>query len=251
MKISIITVVYNNKKYLEDSIRSVKGQSHSDVEYIVVDGGSTDGSLEIIKKYDKSISKWISETDSGIYDAMNKGVALATGDIVGFLNSDDIYFSGDILNKVSKTIEDNNSDCCYGDLVYVSGDLTKTIRYWKAGSPGGGSFRKGWMPPHPAFFVGKKIFENFGSFRTDFKISADYELMLRFFERGNISASYIPEILVKMRIGGKSNRGLKNLIRKSLEDYKAWRVNGLKISPLIMLKKPFLKVGQFFKSGKI
>lgn len=250
MKISIVTVIYNNEKYLEESILSVKNQSFDNVEHIVIDGGSTDGSLDIIKKYDKYISKWISEPDSGIYDAMNKGVSLATGDIIGFLNSDDIYFSNDILSKISGILKTNKVDCCYGDILYMSEDLKKKIRYWKAGNPGKGRFKKGWMPPHPAFFVKKKIFDRFGSFRTDFKISADYELMLRFFEKENISASYIPEILVKMRIGGKSNRGLKNLIRKSLEDYKSWKVNGLKISPLIMLKKPLLKIDQFFKKVK-
>lgn len=250
MKISVITIVLNDKGYLEETIRSVLEQSHADLEYIVIDGGSADGSLEIIKKHEEYLDKWVSEPDSGIYDAMNKGIALSTGNVIGFLNSGDIYFSKDIVKKVSDVIEKEGSDCCYGDIVYVSEDLKNIIRYWMAGAPGRNLFRKGWMPPHPSFFVKRAVFDKSGLFRTDFKISADYELMLRFFEKENISASYIPDLFVKMRIGGKSNSGFRNLLRKSYEDLRAWKVNGLRIDPMIVIRKPFSKFTQFFKKVK-
>ncbi|MCK5003480.1 MAG: glycosyltransferase [Candidatus Aminicenantes bacterium] len=247
MKISIITCVLNNEKHLEDCIKSVLGQSHSDVEHIVVDGGSTDGSLEIIKKYEKYLDRWISEPDSGIYDAMNKGIILSTGSIIGLLNSDDLYSSDDVLSKVSNVFEKEEPDCCYGDIVYMSPDLKRVVRYWQAGVYKNGSFRRGWMPPHPSLFVNRGIFNRYGMFRTDFEISADYELMLRFFEKGRVFPAYISDVLVKMRVGGRSNSGFVNLIKKSFEDYKAWKVNNLKIDPMIVIRKPLSKLHQFYK----
>ena len=247
MKISIITVVYNNKSYLEDAILSVKNQTYKNIEHIIVDGGSTDGTVEIIKKHSKLISNWISEPDSGIYDAMNKGINLSTGELIGILNSDDIYFHENVIKNVVSLFKQQKMDGCYGDLIYVSENLKNTIRHWKSSEYKKGLFKSGWMPPHPTFFVRKKIYERFGDFNCSFKISADYELMLRFIEKNHICIYYVPEILIKMRVGGKSNRGIMNLIRKSLEDYKAWKVNGLKISPVIVLKKPFSKLNQFFK----
>jgi len=247
MKISIITVVYNNKDFIEDCIDSVIAQSYQNIEYIIIDGNSNDGTLSVVKKYEKHISKWISESDSGIYDAMNKGIKLATGEVIGMLNSDDIYSNKNVIEHVMNLFKKMDIDGCYGDLLYVSKDLKENVRYWKAGVYKEGKFRKGWMPPHPTFFVRKKFYEKFGGFNSDFEISADYELMLRFIEKKHLSIYYLPEIIIKMRIGGKSNKGVKNLLKKSIEDYKAWKVNNMRMSPLIMVKKPLSKIGQFFR----
>ncbi len=252
MRISIITVVFNNVEYIEDTILSVLNQSYGDIEHIIIDGSSIDGTVDIIKSYEKKfkksgkILKWISEKDNGIYDAMNKGIELATGDIIGFLNSDDLYYDNDVINNISNAFQNNNIDATYGDLIYVSKDLKRVKRYWRAGEYVPNSFKRGWMPPHPTFFLRKEMFKKYGKFNTDFKISGDYELMLRLIEKNHIIIYYIKKILVKMRMGGKSNNSLKNLLKKSYEDYKAWGVNKIKISPLIILLKPLTKISQLF-----
>lgn len=246
MKISIITVVFNNREFLAEAIESVRSQTYDNIEYIVVDGGSTDGSVDIIKENSDFINKWISEPDSGIYDAMNKGLRFAKGEIIGFLNSDDLYNSKKIVEKIVSIFKEKKIDALYGDLVYLSRDLTKKIRYWKAGNYKSGIFSKGWMPPHPTFFAKKNVYDRFGNFNCNFEISADYEIMLRFIVKNHISIYYLPEIIVKMRVGGVSNRGLLNLFKKSLEDFRAWRVNGIKMGILIVFKKPFRKISQLF-----
>lgn len=175
MKISIITVVFNNKPHIEACIQSVLGQTYRNIEYIVIDGASTDGTLALIKKYGDRISKWISEADNGIYDALNKGLVLATGDVVGFLHSDDIYAHDGVVGRVVSEMEEHNVDSCYGDLLYVHKDNPeKVIRYWRASPYRPGLFERGWMPPHPTFFARKGVYERFGYFNTDFKIAADY-----------------------------------------------------------------------------
>lgn len=247
MKISIITAVLNGNRYIEDTIKSVLSQSYNDIEYIIIDGGSTDGTLEKVNKYKKKISKFISEQDKGIYDAMNKGIGFASGDIIGFLNSDDVYADSEIVSNVVNSFIENKIDGCYGDLIYVNSSLEKTVRYWKSGIYRRGSFRKGWMIPHPTFFLSKAIYSKYGGYHTEFKISADYELMLRLIEKNRISVYYIPKVFVKMRTGGKSNIGIKNLIIKSYEDLKAWRVNGLSAPFLLSLRKPVKKISQFYK----
>jgi len=247
MLISIITVVLNGTRYIEDAIKSVLSQSYPGIEYIVVDGGSTDGTLEIINKYVKDISKFISEPDKGLYDAMNKGIELASGEIIGFLNCDDVYADSGIIKKVIDSFKENKIDGCYGDLIYVNRSLKKTIRYWKSGVYSKDAFKKGWMVPHPTLFLSKAVYLKYGTYRIDFKISADYELMLRLIEKNRILLYYIPIVFVKMRIGGKSSIGIKNLIIKSYEDKKAWRVNNLKTPFFLSVKKPVRKISQFYK----
>jgi glycosyltransferase involved in cell wall biosynthesis len=184
MQISIITAVFNNAKLVESCINSVLTQYYKNIEYIIIDGVSTDGTVEIIDRYNGKISKWLSEPDNGIYDALNKGVKIATGDIVGFLHADDIYASDRILETVVKEMISHNVDSCYGDLLYVDKDDTsKVVRYWKSCPYQDGLFLKGWMPPHPTFFVKKEIYEKYGLFNPNLGTAADYELMLRFLVR--------------------------------------------------------------------
>ena len=246
LKVSIITAVLNNRKTIEECMQSIINQTYQHRECIVIDGGSTDGTMDLLKKYENRMTKIVSERDNGIYDAMNKGIKLATGDVIGILNSDDIYNDATVIESVANAIMENSVDSCYGDLVYVDkNNPDKVIRYWKSCIYRNGLFRSGWMPPHPTFFVKREVYEKYGCFNTDFKIAADYELMLRFLERHKISTYYIPEVLIKMRMGGMSNRSLKNLFIKSSEDYKAWKINNLNGGIYTILLKNLCKLPQF------
>ena len=246
MKVSIITIAYNSEQTIEQTIQSVLSQKNINLEYIIIDGKSNDRTLEIIRKYENYINHLISEKDKGIYDAMNKGIKLANGDIVGFLNSDDFYAANNILERVVNEFQSKDTDSVYGDLVYVDRDnINKTIRYWKSKPYQKGLFQKGWQPPHPSFFVKRNIYEKYGLFNLDFEIAADYELMLRFLEKYQISHSYIPEVLVNMRVGGKSNQSIKNIIKANIESYQAWQINDLKINPVRFLFKPISKIFQY------
>ncbi len=250
MKVSIITVCYNSEATLEATIRSVIDQDHPDIEYIVVDGNSTDGSAAIIEKHRSTIAKLISEKDEGMYFAVNKGIAQATGEIVGMLNSDDFYANNQVISNVVGEFQSKKTDTVYGDLEYVSRDNTeKIIRHWRSTPFDPKLFLKGWMPPHPTFFVKRKCYEQFGNFNTSFSISADYELMLRFLYKHRISASYIPQVLVKMRTGGISNVSLSSRIKANREDRRAWKINGLKAGNLTLLLKPLSKLRQYFKKN--
>lgn len=246
MKVSLITAVFNNREYIEDCIKSVLGQTYRNLEYIIVDGGSTDGTLDIIKKYEGRISMWVSEPDRGIYDAMNKGIRMATGDVIGFLNSDDFYADQGVIEKVAEVFMNYGIQSVYGDLVYVNKNDNRIIRYWKAGEYREGLINWGWMPPHPTFFVKKETYEKYGCFDTNLKIAADYELILRFLKKQNITTHYIPRVLVIMRMGGNSNRNIINITRKIIEDYKAMKINGLSSSVLALLYKNLSKLPQFF-----
>jgi glycosyltransferase len=243
--ISIITATFNSSLTIADCLESVKSQKGK-VEHIVIDGLSVDKTLEIARLY-PHVSKLISETDSGIYDAMNKGITVASGDIIGILNSDDFYANSDVLEKIGAVFEDPEIDSCYGDLVYVdSTDTTKITRYWKSGSYHKQSFYWGWMPPHPTFFVRRRVYEKYGMFNLDLGSAADYELMLRFLVKNKITTTYIPEVLVKMRAGGVSNVSLKNRLKANRMDRYAWAVNGLKPYPWTTYLKPLSKIKQFF-----
>ena len=248
MKVSIITITYNSEATLKDTIESVVNQSYNDIEYIIVDGKSTDNTLSIIESYKDKISKVISEIDKGLYDALNKGIALATGDLIGIIHSDDFYTNNFVIEKIVKSIEENNSDAVYADLYYVDKlDTNKIFRKWKSGSYKHGMFLNGWMPPHPTFFAKRSCYEKFGSFNLSFVSAADYELMLRFIHKHKIKLAYLPEFIIKMRVGGKSNVSLKNRIRANNEDRKAWIINGLKPKFYTLYAKPLRKIIQLFK----
>lgn len=246
IKISIITVCYNSQATIDDTIKSVVSQQYPNIEYIVIDGESKDKSVAIAQSYGKRISHLISEPDLGIYDAMNKGIALATGDIIGFINSDDFYADNYVINRVAEAFEVSNADAVYGDLDYVS-DYNKfhIIREWRSGLYNAKNFYSGWMPPHPTFFAKTEVYRKFGGYNIKLKSSADYELMLRMCVKHNVSAYYIPNVLVKMRMGGQSNRSFKNRIKANLEDRKAWSVNGLSHPWYTLLLKPLRKIFQF------
>ena len=247
MKVSIITITYNAGQTLESCIRSVAAQSWHDTEYIVVDGGSDDGSVSVIRKHEEKITRWVSEPDKGIYDAMNKGLAMATGDVAGFLHADDLYSDPDAVQKIVRLMEREKSDACYADLVYVDSSSTdKAVRKWKSGEYEPGAFLNGWMPPHPTFFVRKEIYDKHGGYRLDLGTAADYELMLRLIHKIGIHVSYLPETIIKMRTGGQSNASLKHRLKANRMDRKAWAVNGLKPRPHTLLMKPLRKVVQYF-----
>ena len=251
MEFSIITVVHNNKETIRDAIDSVLSQEYDDIEYIIVDGVSTDGTIKVVKeavkRYRERSIKFISEKDSGIYDAMNKGIRLATGDIVGILNSDDVYNGNMVLKKVADVFTDPSVDVCYADLVYVDKyDLNKVIRYWKSCDYQDGLFCKGWAPPHPTFFVRKRVYEKYGMFDLDYRLASDFELMARFLEKYRILSVYMPNVLVKMRIGGATNKNIINIIKQNLEICRAGKKNGIKISLLTLIfKKSIDRIVQF------
>jgi glycosyltransferase involved in cell wall biosynthesis len=248
MKISIITISFNSAATIRTTIESVLSQTYSDIEYIVIDGKSKDKTVEILQSYDDRI-KWISEPDKGIYDAMSKGVALATGEVVGIINSDDYYPDNETLSRVAQAFaKSSDIGAVYGDLQYVDfSDGNKTIRNWKSGEYNRDKFLKGWMPPHPTFFLKKTIYEKHGLYDATFKSAGDYELMLRMLYRHHIKATYIPYVQMKMRVGGVSNVSLKNRIRANQEDRRAWRINDLKPKWYTLYAKPLSKIFQWLK----
>lgn len=247
--ISIVTACFNAKDTIEDSIRSVLAQTYRNIEYIIIDGGSRDGALDIISRYQDKIARIISEPDKGIFDAFNKGIALANGDVVGILNADDVYAHREAIAKVAGVFTDYNVQSCYGDLLYVDrNNVDRVIRYWRSSDYAYNKLKYGWMPPHPTFFVKREIYQKFGSFRLDFKVSADYELVLRLLGKHKISTYYLPEILIKMRWGGNSNRNIKNLITKIAEDYRACRINNISSGFLTVLCKNLIKIPQFYNA---
>lgn len=247
MNISLITVTYNAERYLRSSLLSIAKQNCR-VEHIIIDGGSTDNTKNILDQNKDAFARVVSEPDHGIYDAMNKGIQLASGEIIGMLNSDDYYPEADILERVSAVFEDTDVDACYGDLKYVDAlDTDKVVRYWKAGSYKPEKFYWGWMPPHPTFFVRRSVYEKYGLFNLDLGSAADYELMLRFLLKYRINPVYIPETLVHMRVGGVSNASLSNRLKANAMDRKAWDVNNLKPYPWTLYSKPLRKVLQWIR----
>ena len=247
MKVSIITITYNSENTLRTCIESVLNQTYKNIEHIIVDGKSTDGTLNIVNEYREGIANIISEPDDGIYDAMNKGIKLATGDIVGILNSDDFYIDSYVIEKIVNSFIKYKVDSLYGDLLYVDPvDTNKVIRYWKSSVFIPGSFKRGWHPPHPTFFVKKLVYDKYGGFDLNFEVSADFELMLRFLEKYKISTYYLNEPLVKMRMGGVSNNSVFNVIKGNINCYKAFKKNGLDVSILYLFYRLLPKVKQFF-----
>jgi glycosyltransferase involved in cell wall biosynthesis len=247
LRVSIITICYNSAETIETTIRSVIVQDYQYIEYIIVDGHSTDNTLEIINRYKKNSAVVVSEKDEGIYFAINKGIALATGDVVAILHADDFYADNNVISRVVQAFETKKVDTVYGDLQYVDRHLsTKVVRNWNAGAYDPDLFLKGWMPPHPAFFVKRACYKAYGAFNTILRSSADYELMLRLLYKHRCSVFYIPEVLVKMRVGGQSNKSLWNRIHANREDKKAWQLNGLKPNFFTFIQKPLSKLKQWF-----
>ncbi|TDE17460.1 glycosyltransferase family 2 protein [Dyadobacter psychrotolerans] len=246
MKVTIITVVYNGRNTISSCIDSVLMQDYDNIEYIIIDGKSSDGTIEVIRSYENRIFRLISEPDKGIYDAMNKGLDLATGDVIGLLNADDFYESKTVISSIVETFKATGADGVFGDLQYVdAADQSKVTRNWVAGIYKKGSFLHGWMPPHPTLFLKKSVYKNFGFFRLDIGSAADYELMLRFIHKAGIKIAYVPRILVKMRAGGVSNSSIANRLAANRNDRKAWTVNGLNPHFYTLWLKPLRKILQF------
>ncbi len=247
VKVTIITVCYQSAHTLRDAIDSVLCQQGVDIEFVVVDGRSSDGTVELLKEYGSRITRWVSEPDGGIYDAMNKGVSMATGDLIGFLHADDLLAHSRIIADMLDIVEKNNADVIYGDLVYVQKDNpAQIVRYWKSKPFVLSLLRKGWMPPHPTVYIRKELFDKTGFFNVTYRISADYDFLLRLLSTPSIRVAYLPQIVVRMRVGGASNRSIGNIIRKSKEDY--WALHRNQIGGIgALLNKNFSKIGQFFK----
>ncbi|MEK6659136.1 MAG: glycosyltransferase family 2 protein [Campylobacterota bacterium] len=237
MKISIITVVRNNKKTIKDAVESVLGQTHKDIEYIIIDGASTDGTVEVVKSYGNKISKFVSEPDNGLYDAMNKGIAFASGDVVGILNSDDFYIDNGVIERIVKEFEKSQVDSVFADLVYVrSENLDKIVRHYDSSYFTPQKFAYGWMPAHPTFFVKRWVYEKYGVFRTDLKIGADFDILARFLYTHKISYSYMKEILVKMRLGGVST-SFSSIWINNIEQLRVCRQNNIDTNIFKILSK--------------
>lgn len=245
MKITIVTAVFNREATVGQAIRSVAAQDHSDIEHLVVDGASTDGTLAAVEAARHPGMVVVSEPDGGIYDALNKGIARATGDVVGLLHSDDFFAHDRVLPLVARAMAETGAEAAYGDLDYVSAsDPARVIRHWRAGAFSPRLLRRGWMPPHPTLFLRREVFDRLGAYDTSYRIAADYEAILRWFGRGGITSAYIPEVLVKMRVGGESNRSLSRILHKSREDLRALRENRIGGLGVVAMKN-LTKIPQF------
>ena len=246
MKVTIITAVYNSAPTLQNTIESIISQSYHNIQYVIVDGNSSDGSTEIALRYVSQRCIVISEDDHGYYDALNKGIALAEGEIIGILNADDVYSDSDLIKAVATHFKDDAElDCIYGDLQYVTDKKDKQVLVakWVAGDFSQKKMKYGWMPPHPTVFLRRSVYENIGGFDLRFRISSDYDLILRAFASQDFKCKYIPQLIVRMRLGGLSNRSWKNIAIKMIEDYKVMKKNQL--SPMIsLIFKNFSKLNQ-------
>ena len=255
MKISIITITYNSAKTLPRALESVRSQTYGDIEHIIVDGASTDGTVEIIKNYSKGPSDkvpstkevhWVSEPDGGIYDALNKGIRMATGDVIGFLHSDDVLYSPDSIGQIAAAFESTKADVVYGDLQYCNGD--KVTRRWRSNAFKPSSLKFGWMPPHPTLYVRREVYEQVGEYDSWFRISADYDMILRIFTAG-YKTHYIPQVLVSMETGGASNRDAKARLSKTQEDYFVLKKNHVGAGLLTVACKQLRKIRQFLRKS--
>lgn len=245
LKISLITAVLNRADAIQMAVGSVQRQSWKNWEHLVIDGASTDGTLQIVKNTLDHRGVLVSEPDNGIYDALNKGLQRASGDVVGLMHSDDFYADDAVLSDVAEAFLEPTVDAVFGDLEYVSNDNPcRVVRRWKAGEFSIPALYRGWMPPHPTLFLRREVIERWGGFDTSFRIAADYDAVLRYFGKGRIQAAYIPRVLVKMRTGGVSNRSLENIILKMREDCRALQNNGVGGFPTLAMKN-LRKLGQF------
>ena len=251
MKISIITVCLNNSDTIEDAICSIQSQDHTDKEHIVIDGGSTDGTIDIVNRYKDKIDLIISEPDNGIYDAMNKGIYHSSGDIVGILNADDVYADNNVLSSVANSLRNPKIPICYGDLIYVfRKNSNKIVRYWKPFPNAQEILKKGDYPPHPTLFLRKEIYLRYGSFDLNFLMAADVELMVRLIGKYQLKSAYIPRILVKMKTGGESNKSFKNILLQNYWIYKAYKQNKMPFPIYFFLRKIGFRLKQFIIKPK-
>ncbi|HPO50103.1 MAG TPA: glycosyltransferase family 2 protein [Spirochaetota bacterium] len=247
MKVSIITVAYNAEETIESCIQNVIKQNYQNIEYLIIDGESTDRTLEIIEKYKDKIAKVVSEKDNGIYDAMNKGVRESSGDIVGFINADDFFDNENVISEIVDNFKKNDVDCCYGDILYFDEkDSNKIVRVWRTKNFSKKMFFDGSFPPHPSFYAKKECYNKYGFYKTDFKIASDFELMLRFMQKNSIKSAYIPKILVKMRSGGAANKNGANIITGLKESKASFKLNGLPYPSLFTLKTLLFRFMQQF-----
>lgn len=245
MKVSIVTAVMNRADTIEHAVRSVQRQSHRDLEHVIQDGGSRDDTVGIIKRLSDSRTRLVSEPDEGIYDAINRGIERSTGDVVGLLHSDDFFPHEEVIARIAAAFEDPTVDAVYGDLDYVSAvDPDRIVRRWRAGEVSPAKIRHGWMPPHPTMCLRSSVFRDYGLYDTSFEIAADYDAILRYFGTGKLRSTYLPEVLVKMRLGGASNKSLGHIIKKSKEDLRALRQNSIGGYGALVLKN-VSKIGQF------
>lgn len=245
MKISLITVCFNSAKHIADALRSVDTQRHPDIEHLVIDGASRDETLYVIARHPQPWRKVVSEPDKGIYDAMNKGLALAKGEVIGFINSDDFYASPEALVNVAKVFDDPLVDACYGDLCYVKQEKPdRVVRYWRSSAFRPGLFGAGWCPPHPTFFVRRRVYERLGGFDLGYRMANDVELMARFMELHRVKTHYLPELLVKMRMGGASNRDWSAVMLQNREIWRAMKTH--QMEPALL---PFV-VGKLLSRGR-
>lgn len=246
MRITIITVTHNSEQFLADCIQSVRSQNYHDIEYIIIDGKSTDSTVSIIQDNEDVISYWISETDRGMYDAINKGIKASTGDVIGILNSDDILAAPDVIRNMVDCFQRTNVDSIYGDLEYVEPyDTSKITRVWKGVKYQKRLFNIGWMPAHPTFYIRKEVISKYGLYENHYYSAADYEFMVRYLYRHNVSAFYLEQMVVKMRTGGASNGNLKRRLRANRRDYLAMKKNGLPFPFIVSILKPLIKIHQY------
>ena len=250
MSFSLVTVTYNSAQTLRDTITSVLSQTHQAIEYIIIDGFSKDNTVAIIKEYEPLFNgrlKWVSEKDNGLYDAMNKGFRMATGDVIGIINSDDLLTEPTAIEKVVEAFKEHpDVDAVYADLYYVAqNDTSKIIRHWISGSQR--SFKYGWHPAHPTFYVKREVYQKYGLFDLDFKFAADFELMLRLIEKEHIRLFYLPEPLVRMRLGGTTSKNFTNIRKGNIECIKAFKKNGIKVSCLYTLFRLLPKLIHYFQ----
>jgi len=248
MKLSIITITYNSAQTLQRALESVQSQTYKDIEHVIVDGASTDGTKELIETYAKAHAnvRWVSEKDKGIYDALNKGIKLATGDVIGFLHSDDVLYSADSIEHIAAAFAQKDVDVVYGDLQYCRG--SKVVRRWKSNDFNPRALKYGWMPPHPTVYVRKEVYQQVGEYDEWFRISADYDMMLRIFTAG-YKSRYLPEVLVSMEVGGASNKNTRARLSKTQEDYIVLKKNHVGAGYLTVACKQLRKVRQFLRKS--
>ena len=253
VKVSVITVSYNSAATIADTLRSVAAQTYSNVEHLVIDGRSTDGTVQVVEAHRHPSLVLSSEPDKGIYDAMNKGLSRASGEVIGFLNADDFYADANVLVRVAKAFEDDpRVEACFGDLLYVTEDNQSVVRYWKSRPFVSGSFARGWSPAHPTFYIRRSTLARLGSIDLSYRLAADTEMMMRYLEKGKVRSVYIPQVQVRMRVGGATNRSLHNVFRQNQEIFRALKKNGVSYSLIsFMLHKLVSRIGQRWAGFKL